>query len=88
MLDTVFLDRDQTLNVDKGYSNGDDEIVFVPGVCELLVKLKERFSPQMFIVTNQAGIAKEKFEFYDMLQFNFRLLKKLSDMGLHIIDIA
>ena len=60
----VFLDRDGTINYDKGYTYKFSEFKFRPFVIKGLKYLSKR-KYLIFIITNQAGIAKGKFEISD-----------------------
>jgi len=53
----AFLDRDGVINEDYGYIGRIEEIVFKPGIFELLKLLQEK-GFELFIVTNQSGIAR------------------------------
>ena len=61
----VFLDRDGTINYDKGYTYKFTEFRFRPFVIKGLKYLSRR-NFLIFIVTNQAGIAKGKFKITDL----------------------
>jgi len=71
----IFFDRDGTLNYDKGYTYLPKDFKFIEGAVKNLNRLsKKRY--YLFIVTNQAGIAKNKFtkkKFYALHDF----LKKI-----------
>ena len=56
----VFLDRDGTINYDKGYTYKFSQFKFRPYVLKGLKYLSKK-KYLIFIVTNQAGIAKGKF---------------------------
>ena len=61
----VFLDRDGTINYDYGYVYKFSEFKFRPFVIKGLKYLvKKKYL--IFIVTNQAGIAKGKFKISDL----------------------
>ncbi len=82
----VFLDRDGVINHDKGYTHNFKNFKFRKNVISTLKYLqKKKFF--IFIVTNQAGIAKKK---YSLLQF-FKLHKKinsyLSEKDIFIDDL-
>ena len=62
----VFLDRDGTINYDFGYVYKFSDFIFRPHVIKGLRFLSEK-KYLIFIVTNQAGIAKGKFKTSDML---------------------
>ena len=57
MIKAVFVDRDGTINVDKGYVYKSEDFELLPGAIEGL-KLLAQYGIKVFIVTNQAGIAK------------------------------
>ena len=54
---TAFLDRDGILNQDIGYAHRPDQIIWIPGAMEA-VRLLNQSGFQVFVVTNQAGIAR------------------------------
>ena len=53
----VFVDRDGTINVDKDYVFRIEDFELLPGTLEAL-KLLTRNNIKIYIITNQAGIAK------------------------------
>jgi D-glycero-D-manno-heptose 1,7-bisphosphate phosphatase len=53
----AFLDRDGVLNQDTGYAHRPDQIIWIPGAMEA-VRLLNQSGFQVFVVTNQAGIAR------------------------------
>lgn len=69
----VFLDRDGVINHDKGYTHNFKNFKFRKNVISALKYLQKK-NFLIFIVTNQAGIAKKK---YSLLQF-FKLHKKIN----------
>ena len=76
----VFLDRDGTINYDSGYTYKFSEFRFRPNILKGLKYLSKK-KYLIFIVTNQAGIAKGKFKLSDLLrlhkQLKFYLKKKI-----------
>lgn len=58
--DTIFLDRDGTINrrIVDGYVTSWEEFEFLPGVLEALYRFSQHFDP-IIIVTNQQGIGRE-----------------------------
>ena len=82
----VFLDRDGTINYDKGYTYKFSQLKFRPYVLRGLKYLNKR-KYLIFIVTNQAGIAKGKFELADLLKLNKQLLNYLSKKNIFINEI-
>ena len=53
----VFLDRDGVLNVDTHYLHRIADVIWVPGAKEA-VALLTRLEYDLFIVTNQSGVAR------------------------------
>lgn len=53
----VFLDRDGTINYDKGYVHKIEDFKFIPGAIEA-IQLLNRNNYKVIVVTNQAGIAR------------------------------
>lgn len=53
----AFLDRDGILNQDIGYAHRPDQIIWIPGAMDV-VRLLNQNGFQVFVVTNQAGIAR------------------------------
>jgi len=53
----VFLDRDGTLNIEKGYLFRLEDWEWIPGVLEAIVRIN-RMDLFAIVVTNQAGIAR------------------------------
>lgn len=56
----VFIDRDGTINVEKGYVHKVEDFELIPGAEEAL-QLLTKAGIKIYIVTNQAGIAKGLF---------------------------
>ena len=78
----VFLDRDGTINYDYGYVYKYSEFKLRPHVLKGLRYLtKNKYL--IFIVTNQAGIAKGKFKISDLHRLNKKLINELK-LGLLI----
>ena len=82
----VFLDRDGTINYDNGYTHKFSEFKFRPYVLKGLKYLTKK-KYLIFIVTNQAGIAKGKFELKDLLKLNKQLKIYLKKKDIIINDI-
>ena len=82
----VFLDRDGTINYDDGYTYKFSKLRFRPHVLKGLryITKKKYF---IFIVTNQAGIAKGKFKLSDLLILNKKLKNYLKKNKIIINDI-
>ncbi len=82
----VFLDRDGTINYDDGYTHKFSNFKFKPHVINGLKFLcKKKYL--VFIVTNQAGIAKGKFKLKDLHKLHKSMIKYLKKKGIYITDI-
>ena len=82
----AFLDRDGTINYDYGYTYKFSDFKFRPYVLKGLKYLSKK-KYLIFIVTNQAGIAKGKFKLADLLKLHKLLKIYLSKRNVLINDI-
>lgn len=78
----IFLDRDGTLDIDKGYTYKTGDLKFFPEVFKALNLLKKDF--KFIIITNQSGIGRGYYTEQDMHKFNKRLVSKLEKNGIKI----
>ena len=78
----VFLDRDGTINYDKGYTYKFSQFKFRPYVLKGLKYLSKK-KYLIFIVTNQAGIAKGKFKLTDLLKLHKQLVTYLEKRNIY-----
>ncbi len=82
----VFLDRDGTIIEDRGFLKSPSDVVFFPETLEALKILrKEGFL--LFIVTNQAGVARKIITEDDMEAVNRHILGELSANGIKIEEV-
>lgn len=82
----IFLDRDGTINVDKGYVYRWSDFEMIPGSLEALQILTKKNIP-IYIVTNQAGIAKGIFTPADFRALTEKMLDYFSGEGIRIADV-
>jgi D-glycero-D-manno-heptose 1,7-bisphosphate phosphatase len=64
----IFIDRDGTINVEKGYVHKIEDWEFIPGAVEALRHLSDR-GIRIYIITNQSGIARGLYtesQFHDL----------------------
>lgn len=81
----LFIDRDNTLNYDKGYTYKLNDAKIIKNNISYI---KNNFSNSLkYIVSNQAGIAKKKFTIQNFKSFMEYLDKTLSKNDLYINDI-
>ena len=82
----VFLDRDGVINYDYGYVNNYKDFKLRPGVIKGL-KLLQDSEYLLFVVTNQAGIAKKIFSEKDFLNLHLKIKKKFLKKNIIINDV-
>ena len=76
----AFLDRDGVLNVDVGYAHRPDQIEWVAGAPEAVRRLNEA-GFRVFVVTNQAGIARGLYGETDVSDLMAWMVDRLGEMG-------
>lgn len=76
----VFLDRDGTLNVDKGYVHRVEDWEWIPGAVDAIVALKEA-GFLVIVVTNQAGIAHGYYAEADVAKLHAWINEELKKQG-------
>ncbi len=82
----IFLDRDGTLNRDTGYVHRVEDLQLLDGVVAGLQQMKT-LGFQLFITTNQSGIARGYFTEAEMHAFNRALIEILAAQGVTIAGI-
>lgn len=76
----VFLDRDGTINVDRGYVHRADDWEFAPGAMAALRQLRDA-GFLLAIATNQAGISAGRFSVDDVQQLHSFMQRELVARG-------
>ena len=82
----AFLDRDGTLNHDDGYTYKIEEFRWLDGAKEAIKKLNDS-GYLVFIVTNQAGIARGYYDAAAVDKLHNWMQLELSALGAHFDDI-
>ena len=82
----AFLDRDGTLNHDDGYTHKIEDFRWINGAGTAIKKLNDA-GYLVFIVTNQAGIARGYYNAASVDALHEWMAGELSDIGAHIDDI-
>ncbi len=72
----VFLDRDGTINEDRGYIRHPSELHLIPGAAEAIRALNERDLP-VVVISNQSGLARGYFSHNDLKAVNSHLMELL-----------
>ncbi len=82
----VFLDRDGTINVDKGYVFKEEDFEIIPGSLKAL-RLFTEHGIRIFIITNQAGIAKGYYTEEDFHRLTGHMLRLFKSENISIEDV-
>tara|TARA_B100000212_G_C27255350_1_gene482052 strand:- start:161 stop:736 length:576 start_codon:yes stop_codon:yes gene_type:complete len=82
----IFLDRDGIINYDYGYVHKICDFKFIPNVLSTLRLLNELKMP-IFIITNQAGIARGFYTKEDLFTLHNYLLSILKENKINIKEI-
>ncbi len=80
----IFLDRDGTLNRDFGYVSSPNEFEWIPGVIESMRSLTS-LGYDLVIVSNQSGIARQKYKWLDLLYLERWMHQSLKHAGVDIL---
>ena len=83
----IFIDRDNTLTRDHGYTWDIADFAWIDGAVEAL-QLFAKAGLDIFIVTNQGGIGRGFFKLADMHAFHDHLQSELVKTRVTITDIA
>lgn len=76
----VFLDRDGVLDMDKGYIYRPDQVEWVAGAREAVDHLC-RLGYQVYVVTNQSGIARGYYTQNDMEKLHAYMAEEIKKAG-------
>jgi D-glycero-D-manno-heptose 1,7-bisphosphate phosphatase len=79
----LFLDRDGVINVDYGYVHRRDQFVFIDGIFELSRRAKQS-GYLIFVVTNQAGIARGVYTEHDFRDLTMWMCEEFQREGASI----
>jgi len=83
----IFLDRDGTINVDRGYIHRIEDWEFTDRAQEALKKLQEN-DFLLCVVTNQSGVGHGLYTEDDMHALNDHMAKKLGKDGISLAAVA
>lgn len=76
----VFLDRDGTLVVERGYITVPDMVELIPGAAAAVIRLREA-GWKVFVVTNQGCVAKGMITEDELGVIHFRMVSMLGAAG-------
>jgi D-glycero-D-manno-heptose 1,7-bisphosphate phosphatase len=86
MQKAIFLDRDGTINVDRGYVYKFEDLEFIQGV-ESSLKMLQSAGYLFIIITNQSGVGRGYFSEADAHKFNRYLIDELQKKTVTITDV-
>ncbi len=81
----LFLDRDGTINIEKNYVYKIEDFEFIDGIFEL-IKSYQKNGFQIFIITNQAGIARGFYTEDDYAKLTQWMLGQFKIRGIEITE--
>jgi D-glycero-D-manno-heptose 1,7-bisphosphate phosphatase len=79
----VFFDRDGVLNHDSGYTHRAEDLQWIPGAIETVRHMNDR-GILVFVMTNQAGIARGYYTPTEVEHFHAAMVAELAREGAHI----
>lgn len=79
----VFLDRDGTLNIEKGYLRSLKDLVLIPGAAKSVKRLNEA-GVVTVLVTNQSGAARKYYPESHIQNLHIRLQELLAQEGAYL----
>ncbi|EQB73514.1 MAG: hypothetical protein AMDU4_FER2C00059G0021 [Ferroplasma sp. Type II] len=81
----IFVDRDGTLNYDKGYTHNLSDLKIYDDIIPLLIDYYEK-NFLIIVITNQSGIGRGYYTVEEMESFNREIAKELIYKGIKIED--
>lgn len=82
----AFLDRDGVINYDDGYIGTRERFRWMPGVAKAITRLNQA-SYFVFIVSNQAGVARGLFTEQQLNELDAWMRQELAGQGARIDDV-
>jgi D-glycero-D-manno-heptose 1,7-bisphosphate phosphatase len=79
----VILDRDGTINEDRGYIYRPEDFVFLPGVPEAVRTMREK-GYAVIVITNQSGVARGFFTTDDVERLHKHMQNELQKYGARV----
>ncbi len=84
--DTIFLDRDGTLNPDPGYISKIDDFDFFPFTIDAL-KIMSKITDRFCIISNQSGISRGLIKEEALLKIHDHIQSFYQENGLNLLGI-
>ena len=86
IVSAAFFDRDGVINIDYGHVGNKDKLDYIEGALDAIKFLKDA-GLKVFIVTNQAGIAKNIYTVEQFEECMEKIKRDLAVLGVKIDDI-
>lgn len=83
----AFLDRDGVLHLDSGYVHRPDDLIWVEGAKRAVKRLNDA-GFHVFVVTNQAGVARGGFDCSQVEALHRQMNTELREVGAHVDGFA
>jgi len=83
MRKALFLDRDGTINIDKGYVYKPEDFIFIDGIIEAIRKYNQD-GYLVVVISNQAGIARGYYKENDVIALHKYVDSLLQKSGAHV----
>jgi D-glycero-D-manno-heptose 1,7-bisphosphate phosphatase len=82
----LFLDRDGVINVEKNYVVKIPDFEFIPEIFGIIKKYQDQ-GFLIFVVSNQAGIARKFYTEADVIKLNNWMVEEFKKKGIIITDV-
>ncbi len=82
----LFLDRDGVINIEKNYLHKVEDFEFIDGIFELCKVAKSK-DYEIFVVTNQSGIARAYYNEDDFSILTSWMIKEFKKNGIDIVKV-
>ena len=82
----LFLDRDGVINIEKSYVYRIEDFEFITGIFDLCARARE-LGFRLFVITNQAGIARGYYTTADYETLTAWMLDEFASRGIHIEQV-
>ena len=83
----VFFDRDNTLNIDRGYTHKSTDLMWMAGAKEAISAFNSA-GFYVFVVSNQSGVGRGFYTYEDAIDFHVKMNAELGEIGANIDDFV
>ncbi|NQU88406.1 MAG: HAD family hydrolase [Mariniphaga sp.] len=82
----LFLDRDGVINIETNYVFKISDFIFIPEIFKIIKKYQDK-GFLIFVITNQAGIARNYYTEKDVIKLNNWMVEKFREKGIIINEV-